>query len=180
MIYARWLVGDDTTDVDSHLLSKVEVDVVEDLGVRLVHHRIVAVVEFEGDSIDEMSLLVWSKGIVKELGLIIVFLELCTANALLDPGDFLRIAVAKKFNGCLYTVYSNNVLGVAALARRNRSADLHTIGPVVDGSRDNAVVALTIPVVIHNWANRSVDGQLKRIDERDLKLNDRYPRPVPN
>jgi hypothetical protein len=51
------------------------------------------VAELERESVDEMGLFVRVKGIVEELGLVVVFIELPSASTFLDSLDLLRVVM---------------------------------------------------------------------------------------
>lgn len=52
MVSTRWLLGDNAPNIHRDLLGQIEVDVIEDLRVRLVHDRIIAVAELKRQSRD--------------------------------------------------------------------------------------------------------------------------------
>ena len=91
MVLSRRFFRDDTANVDRDLFGKIEVDVVEQLGVALEHNRVVTVREFEGDSIDEMRFLVICERVVEQLRLVVVLLEFLAPNTLLDAFDLLWV-----------------------------------------------------------------------------------------
>ena len=99
-----------------------------------------------------MLLLVLGERIQEELRLVVMLLELLTAYALLDASNLLR------------------ELDVATMLGRNRRACLEAVWPVVDGSLVDIVVGLPVAVVIHDWADRAVDGQLLPVDPKARDL----------
>ncbi len=92
MVLSRRFFRDDTANVDRDLFGKIEIDIVEQLGVALEHNRVVAVREFERNGIDEMRFLVISERVVEQLRLVIVLLEFLAPNTLLDTFDLLWVS----------------------------------------------------------------------------------------
>lgn len=90
VVWPSRFVRNNTTNIDRHLLRKIEVNVVEDLGVRLVHDWVVTVVEFKGDGGDEVLLLDGCERVVEELSLIEMLLEFSSSYALLNAFHFGR------------------------------------------------------------------------------------------
>lgn len=95
MALLRWLIRDDTTNVHSNLLGKSEIDGIQNLDISLIHNRIVAMVEFEGDGIDEVLLLVSRERIEEQLCLVKVLLEFCAADALFYTFHLCRKSAAR-------------------------------------------------------------------------------------
>ena len=92
MVWAARRVRHHAAYLLRHLLRQPEVDVVEHLHVRLVHHRVVAVTQLEGDGGDDVRLLVLRKRVVEKLRMVVVFVEFLPAVPLFDAIDLLRIA----------------------------------------------------------------------------------------
>ena len=68
---------------------------------------------------------------------------------------------------------ASNLLGiieVAAFFRLRWWNCLKSIGPVIRLTLGDGVAHRAVPVVIHHWADRSVDGQLLPIDAQPGKL----------
>jgi hypothetical protein len=119
-------------------------------------------VKLERDGVKKMLLLVGGQGVKEELRLVIVLLELLSADALLDTFNFRGISGAKLAMAVNYTA---NLRIISTLLRRNRWKDLLTVGPIIDGARGDAMSHLSVTLVIENGANRSIDGKLLA-DER--------------
>ena len=81
VIRASRLVWDDSTHVDSDLPSQIEVDIVESFDVGLVDDLVVAMGQLKGKRVDEMQLLNGSEGVVEELCVIVVLVELGATQA---------------------------------------------------------------------------------------------------
>ena len=92
MVLTRRLFRNDAADVDCDLLREIEVDVVEQLAVRLVDDGIIAVRKLERDRVREVLLLVVSERVVEQLRLAKVLLELRTAHAGLHSSNLLRMS----------------------------------------------------------------------------------------
>lgn len=58
MVFALWLLWDNSADINSDLFGKLEVYAVEELCVRLIHDGIFNMGEFKGNGRDQMSLFV--------------------------------------------------------------------------------------------------------------------------
>jgi hypothetical protein len=89
--FVRYGAADVPCDVFSHL----EIDAIQNLCISLIYDWVVAVIELERDGVNKMLFLVRGERVEKELGLIIVLLELGPANALLDALNFRGISRAE-------------------------------------------------------------------------------------
>ena len=88
MIMPPTVVGDDAADVRRNRLGQFEVDTIQKPRVGFIYNRVVAMIQLERESVDEMFLLVRNQRVEKELRLIIVLLEFLTANSFSYTFDF--------------------------------------------------------------------------------------------
>lgn len=161
VIRTERLLGHHTTDVCCNRPSELEVDVVQELGVALVHDRIVAMRQFERKGGDNVSLLVRGQRVPEQLRLVVMLLEFRGADSLFDPFDDVR--EAGRYVRC--TLYegnerSKNSLGKAPFVCRHWFSRVEAIRPVIWALGD-AVSLLPIAVVIQDRAYRPVNRNLR-------------------
>ncbi len=133
-------------------LGQTEIDIAEALRHAMIDDRIVAMVQFECESTGEVGLFGLGLRIVEELGLVEMFAEFLGLQALLDAGNLFGIIDIPTF--------FNRRWGNSAVA----------VGPVVDFTLVDYVLALAVALVVHNRADGSVDGKLLPIDAKSGEL----------
>ena len=151
VVITQCLRGDGRADHLGHGLSEGEVDLCEALACEpLVNDWVVTVVELEGKGLLDVHLLNLGEGVIEKLRLVVIFLEL----------------------GC----------EVAALAARNRGwvrlealvaswrVGLEAVGPVVHRALGDAVALSSVPVMVEERANRSVDGDFFPVHAQTTNL----------
>ena len=99
-----------------------------------------------------MGLLMRGHRVVEQLRLGVMVLELLALQTCLHPSNLL------------------GPIHVTALGRLSRRDSFQAVGPVVDGTLRYSMTALTVTLMIHNWAYRSVDRQLLPVDTKSGQL----------
>lgn len=84
-------LGNLATYVQGHLGCKVVIDVIQAVDHLLNDIGLFEFVEFKGESLDNMVFFVGTQRVVKQLGLVVVLLELGRAEALFDAHHLLGI-----------------------------------------------------------------------------------------
>lgn len=133
-------------------LREVEIDFREAGRHALVDDGVIAVVELEAQGVEDVGLLGLGHGVVEELGLVLVLLELGAAHAGLDAGHFL------------------GVVDVAAFFLCGGRGGMEAVGPVVDGALCDGVAHGAVAVEVHNGADGLVDGELLPVDAETAEL----------
>ena len=136
------LWGRVTSDVDRDHLGQLVVDLVELGNGILVDERIVAVTKLERNGVDQVLLLHRREGVVEELRLAKVFLELWSASAEFHAMQLLRILL------------------VSPLIRIGGRDRIEPIRPVVHTAFGNPRLVLAVSDVIENRAYRPVYRKL--------------------
>ncbi|KAI6772825.1 hypothetical protein HG530_003783 [Fusarium avenaceum] len=140
----------DTTRLDGRSLGE-EVQLAQVLGL-LSGVGFGLMVQLEGESGLNVSLLNLRKGVVEELSLGEVVLELLAQSSSLDTGNLLL------------------VIDISTLLGSSRGLGAETVGPVVDLALGNSVSHGTVTVEVHDRADRLVDGQLLPVDAQSAEL----------
>lgn len=91
VVGASWGIWNGGADLLSDNLSQLVINVAETLTHAFVDDWVVAMVELECECVLDVVFLGWGKGVVKELGLVVVFLELGAVHADLDTGHLLLV-----------------------------------------------------------------------------------------
>jgi len=133
-------------------LGETEIDIAEALRHAIVDNGIVAMVQLKCESTGEMGLFGFGLRVVEELGLIEMLAEFLRFQALLDVGNLFGIIDIPTF--------FDGRWGNSAVA----------VGPVVDLALVDYVLTLAVALVIHNRADRTVDGKLLPIYAKSGEL----------
>ena len=161
MICPPGLVWNSAANVRRDSFGQVEVDAIENLRVRFIYNRVVAMIELEREAVDEMLLLVGGQRVEEELGLVIMLLKFLPADPFLYTFNLRRMAT-KRYPRARVLDDSSRI--ISTVLRQDWWKDLFSIGPIIDSARRNTMSHLPVTLMVENWAERPINGKLLLVE----------------